>query len=233
MNVKMRKKNVIITGAGSGLGASLAIKYSKLGFHVVLLGRTKQKLLKVSESLVSDYTIYELDVSSKTEVVNVFNSIKREVGTIDLLINNAGLGVFDLAENIEETHINQMIDINLKGTIFCTQEALKEMKARNQGRIINVVSTAGKTGKINESVYCASKFGVRGFTESLVAELENTNIHVYAAYMGGMKTEFWDGIYTEEETKHLMNPDDVAEIIMNNVEPRDNLTVTEITITNK
>lgn len=228
----MGKGNVVITGAGSGLGASLAKKYSKLGFHVVLLGRTKQKLLNVAETLASNYTVYEVDVSSKKQVTEVFNQIKEEVGAVDILINNEGLGVFDLAENIEEEHVHQMIDINLKGTIFCTQEVLKDMKERNEGMIVNVVSTAGKIGKVTESVYCASKFGVRGFTESLLTEIADTNIHVYAAYMSGMDTEFWDGILPKDKTDTFMNPDDVADIIMDNVKPRKNLTVTEITIEN-
>lgn len=229
----MTKGNVVITGAGSGLGTSFAQKYSKLGFHVVLLGRTKQKLLNVAETLVSDFTIYEVDVSSNTQVTHVFNQIKEDVGAIDILINNAGLGIFDLAENIEEEHVNQMIDINLKGTIFCTQEVLKEMKERNKGIIVNVVSTAGKVGKVTESVYCASKFGVRGFTESLVKELAETNVHVYGAYMSGMDTEFWGGMLPKEKTETFMNPDDVADIIIDNVKPRKNLTVTEVTIENK
>ncbi|WP_068676749.1 SDR family oxidoreductase [Oceanobacillus sp. Castelsardo] len=229
----MDQHTVVITGAGSGLGASLAKKCSELGSYVILLGRTKEKLIKTAESLHSGYSIYELDVSSKSDVTNVFQSIQNEVGSIDLLINNAGLGVFDLAENIEEKYINQMIDINLKGTIFCTQEVLEDMKSRKQGMIVNIVSTAGKEGKVNESVYCASKFGVRGFTESLVEELKNTGVQVYAAYMGGMKTEFWDGIFTEEQTKKLMHPDDVADIIMDNIKPRKHIAVTEVTIKNR
>lgn len=228
----MNQGIVVITGAGSGLGASLARKHAELGFHVVLLGRTKDKLKKVANSLSSTYTIYELDVSSNTDVLRIFQKIRDEVGPIHRLINNAGLGVFELAENIDAGHVDQMIDINLKGTIFCTQEVLSEMKARNEGMIVNIVSTAGKEGKVNESVYCASKFGVRGFTESLVKELSETKVQVYAAYMGGMKTEFWDGMYTEEQIKDLMDPEDVANIIMDNIHPRKNLAVSEVTIIN-
>lgn len=224
---------IVITGAGSGLGASLARKFSELGYHLCLLGRTKEKLVRTAESLTSSYSIYELDVSDKDNVSKVVQSIQNEVGNISLLINNAGVGIFDLAENIDENSVHQMIDINLKGTIFCTQEVLKYMKKRNKGIITNIVSTAGKEGKINESVYCASKFGVRGFTESLSIELKNTNIQVYAAYMGGMNTNFWDGIYAKGQTDYLMNPNDVADIIIDNIKPRKNILVSEITIKNK
>ncbi|WNS75171.1 SDR family oxidoreductase [Bacillus sp. DTU_2020_1000418_1_SI_GHA_SEK_038] len=229
----MDLKVVVITGAGSGLGASLAKKYSTMGCHVCLIGRRASKLEETAKQLTNSYSIYELDVTSKSSVEKVMWSIKEEVGPIDLLINNAGLGVFDLAENLSEEHVHGMIDINLKGTIFCTQEVLPSMKERNQGIIVNVVSTAGIEGKVTESVYCASKFGVRGFTESLALELNDTGIRVFGAYMGGMKSPFWEGILTEEKMKDLMDPDDIADIIIDNAKLRKNLIVTEVVIKNK
>ncbi|SFC57075.1 Short-chain dehydrogenase [Alkalibacterium subtropicum] len=229
----MEAKHVVITGAGSGLGASLALKYSEMGYHITLLGRTYSKLRFVADKMKSDsVSAYTLDVSSAEEVTRVFSEIKEESGTIDILVNNAGVGVFDDAEKISSTSIDDMIDINLKGTIFCTQAVLPEMKERNEGTIIQVISTAGLEGKASESVYCASKFGARGFTESIVKELADTDIHVLAAYMGGMKTSFWDDIYSKEEIQHLMDPDDVADIILANVKARKNLTVPEIVIKN-
>lgn len=221
--------NVVITGAGSGLGASLAKKYSDLGCHVCLLGRTQTKLMRTAETLTNNPSIYEVDVSSKQDVAKVIQLIKKKVGAIDVLINNAGVGTFDLMENLSEESIHQMIDINLKGTIFCTQEVLGDMKKRNQGYIVNIISLSGKRGKATESVYSASKFGVRGFTESLALELEPTAIRVFGAYMGNMKTELWGGASTEET---FMEPDDVADIIMENIKPRKNILVEEVVIKN-
>lgn len=229
----MSKNIVVITGAGSGLGAALAKKYSGLGYYICLLGRTKSKLEETAKTLSNGHSIYEVDVSSKQMVAQIIQSIQDEFGSIQLLINNAGVGYFDNAENLSEDSVHQMIDINLKGTIFCTQEVLKGMKERNEGTIVNIVSTAGKEGKVTESVYCASKFGVKGFTESLALELNETSINVCAVYMGGMRTEFWDGIFSEERTKNLMDPDDIADIIMDNIKPRKLLTVTEVVIKNK
>jgi uncharacterized protein len=229
----MSDQVVVITGAGSGLGASLARKYSQKGSHIVLLGRTKEKLEKVAAQLPNSCSTYTVDVSSKEQVTKVFATIQEEVGVVDLLINNAGVGSFALAEDIDQQSLDKMIDINLKGTIFCTQAVLGQMKTRNRGYIVNIVSTAGKEGKANESVYCASKFGVRGFTESLAVELRETPIHVIGVYMGGMKTEFWDGIFAQEQLEKLMDPDDIADIIIGNIEPRRFLTVDEIVIKNK
>lgn len=221
--------NVVITGAGSGLGASLAKKYSNLGYHVCLLGRTQTKLIRTAEALTNNYSIYEVDISSKKDVAKVMQLIKKEMGTIDVLINNAGVGTFDVTENLSEESIHQMIDINLKGTIFCTQEVLDDMKKRNQGYIVNIISLSGKRGKVTESVYSASKFGVRGFTESLALELEPTAVKVFGAYMGNMKTELWGGASTEET---FMEPDDVADIILENIKPRKNILVEEVVIKN-
>ncbi|MDM5248594.1 MULTISPECIES: SDR family oxidoreductase [unclassified Lysinibacillus] len=229
----MSKNIVVITGAGSGLGAALAKKYSGLGYYICLLGRTKSKLEETAKTLSNGYSIYEVDVTSKQMVAKIIQSIQDDLGSIQLLINNAGVGYFDNAENLSEDSVHQMIDINLKGTIFCTQEVLKGMKERNEGTIVNIVSTAGKEGKVTESVYCASKFGVKGFTESLALELKETSINVCAVYMGGMRTEFWDGIFSEERTKNLMDPNDIADIIMDNIKPRKLLAVTEIVIKNQ
>ena len=231
--INLSKNIVVITGAGSGLGAALAKKYSGLGYYICLLGRTKSKLEETAKTLSNGYSIYEVDVSSKQMVAQIIQTIQDEFGSIQLLINNAGVGYFDYAENLSEDSVHQMIDINLKGTIFCTQEVLKGMKERNEGTIVNIVSTAGKEGKVTESVYSASKFGVKGFTESLALELNETSINVCAVYMGGMRTEFWDGIFSEERTKNLMDPNDIADIIMDNIKPRKLLTVTEVVIKNK
>lgn len=208
------KKTVVITGAGSGLGASLAKQYDEMGYYICLLGRTEEKLIQVSKSLKNKSSYYLVDVSIKEEVSRTFNQIKKEVGEIDILINSAGLGVFDLAESLNESAVHAMIDTNLKGTIFSTQEVLPQMKNNNQGAIVNIISTAGLEGKATESVYCASKFGVRGFTESLIVETKATNVFVCGVYMGGMQTEFWDGIFDESKTNSFMTPDDVAKTII-------------------
>jgi uncharacterized protein len=229
----MSSRVVVITGAGSGLGASLARRFSQKGLHVVLLGRTREKLEKAAEQLPNSYSIYPVDVSLKEEVTKVFTAIREQVGDVDVLVNNAGVGRFAAAEDLDQQSVDEMIDINLKGTIFCTQEVLRSMKQRNQGDIVNIVSTAGREGKVHESVYCASKFGVRGFCESLASELRDTAIRVAGVYMGGMKTAFWNGIFSVEQVEKLMDPESVAEIILANLEQYSYLSVDEIVIKNK
>lgn len=226
----MKQKHIVITGAGSGLGASLARKYAEQGHYITLFGRRVEKLKEVAESFPhSDYAVYSLDVSSHSAVSDIFQQITRP---IDMLINNAGIGHFELAEDLALNQIDAMIDVNLKGTIFCTQQVLPAMKQRNSGTILNIVSTAGLEGKVTESVYCASKFGVKGFTESIVKELEETDIRVTAIYMGGMHTPFWDGLIEEDNMGGMMHPDDIADIIMSNIAVRKNINVPQVVIKN-
>lgn len=227
----MAEKHIVITGAGSGLGASLARKYAAEGHFITLIGRNEGKLKQVAESFPhQNFQLCPLDVSSYEAVAETFASLGQQGKPVDMLINNAGVGYFDLAENLTAQQVNDMIDINLKGTIFCTQQVLPVMKERDSGSIVNIVSTAGLTGKVTESVYCASKFGVKGFTESLLKELVETNIHLTAVYMGGMATPFWEGIIPEGNLGKFMQPDDVADIIINNIKERKNINVPQVVI---
>jgi|SRR5699024_314381 len=228
----MKGKVVVITGAGSGLGEALAQKYSKLGSHVCLLGRTKSKLQKVASSLQGTSSIYEVDVSSLVGVQKAMQTIVSKEGKIDCLVNNAGVGIFKSLEELSEEDIQKMININLTGTIFCTQAALSYMKAENSGQIINIVSASGKRAKATESVYSASKFGVRGFSEAIMDELTETGIKIFGVYMGNMKTSLWDEGVDQNILEEFMEPNDVAELIIENTKKQNKLYVQDLTILN-
>ncbi|WP_100374258.1 SDR family oxidoreductase [Bacillus sp. FJAT-45037] len=229
----MEKEVVMITGASSGLGAALAKQYMSIGAHVCLVGRSRETLRTTIENDSKHYSIYEGDITDKSDVTRIVFQIEDEVGKVDMLINNAGVGFFGLAEDLSEPDLSTMIDVNVKGTIYCTQAILPEMKKRNKGTIVNIISTAGRLGKANESGYVASKFAVRGFTESLQAELAHTMIRVSGVYMGGMNTPFWEGILPVEKRELMMQPEDVAEIIVHNLQERRHVSVEEIVIKNK
>jgi NAD(P)-dependent dehydrogenase (short-subunit alcohol dehydrogenase family) len=119
-----------------------------------------------------------------------------------------------------------MIDTNVKGTIFPVMAALPYFQAQGHGTVMNIISTAGLRGKMNESVYCASKFAVRGFTESLMKEWEDSQLRAVAVYMGGMDTPFWDNTTHIKDRTRLKTPEKVAEMIVQ----QDDGTVNEIFI---
>ncbi|WP_332692899.1 SDR family NAD(P)-dependent oxidoreductase [Halalkalibacter lacteus] len=211
-------KRILITGAGSGLGKELALSYCRLGHNVILLGRTRSKLEIVKNKIQQSRGKVEVaicNISSEVDVQKTVDELLTE-GNIDLLINNAGVGYFGPLQNYQLPQINEMIDTNIKGTIYLSKALLPHFLKQNRGKIMNIISTAGQKGKVNESVYVASKFAIRGFTESLVKELEQTPIIVTAVYMGGMDTPFWANTNHIKDQSRLKNPKEIAKIILEN-----------------
>lgn len=207
-------KTVIITGGGSGLGLALARQYHK-NFNVCLIGRTETKLKQAVKTFTkTDKNVsYKVcDVTNEEQVLNILRSIFTNE-QVHLLINNAGTGIFQPLESLSEKDIKCMIETNIYGTIYPTRAALPLFKKQGYGKVMNIISTAGLRGKVNESVYCASKFAVRGFTESLVKEWEGSGIYPTAVYMGGMDTPFWDESDHIKDRSRLKSPEMVAELI--------------------
>jgi short-subunit dehydrogenase len=210
-------KTVIITGGGSGLGLALAQEYSKK-FNICLVGRTETKLQEAVQTIShnnENRVFYHVcDVADHEQIQTVLSAI-FEKESVYLLINNAGTGVFKPLHSLTKTDIELMVDTNLYGTIYPSQASFPLFKKQGFGKIMNIISTAGLRGKVNESVYCATKFAVRGFTESLVKEWEGTDIFPTAVYMGGMDTPFWDETDHIKDRSRLKSPEKVAEMIFN------------------
>ncbi|WP_404451456.1 SDR family oxidoreductase [Virgibacillus necropolis] len=203
--------NIAITGAGSGLGRALALKYAKNGYNVFLLGRSDTKLHMVQNEILQDGGKAEIvlcDVSEPASVSIAF----QQIGELDVFINNAGIGIFGPVDDYTVEDVESTLNTNVKGTILTVQSALPLIR-KSSGRILTIISTAGLRGKVNESIYCASKFAVKGFTESLQKEWENESISITAVYMGGMNTPFWKGSAHVKDASGLKGPEVVAEQI--------------------
>ncbi|KFZ42846.1 MULTISPECIES: SDR family oxidoreductase [Anoxybacillus] len=210
-------ESIIITGAGTGLGKELALLYAQRGYEIILVGRRKEPLQSVQrqiESFRGKAVAFPLDITNYEQVHQTAEALYHTYN-ITMLINNAGVGHFGPLEQMTDQHIHEMIDINVKGTIYMTKAFLPYFKTLPEANIMNIISTAGLRGKVNESVYVASKFAVRGFSESLVKELAETNVAVTAVYMGGMNTPFWDDSNHIQDRSRLRSPKQVAETIIN------------------
>src|SRR5699024_1061456 len=202
---------VAITGAGSGLGRALALEYAKHIYRVFLMGRTDNKLHTVGreiEELGGHSEVILCDVSEFASISIAF----QQIGKLDVFINCAGIGIFGPVEKYTNEDVDHTLDTNIKGTILTVQYVLPLIR-ESKGRILTIISTAGLRGKVNESIYCASKFAVRGFTESLQKEWENEDYSITAVYMGGMNTPFWDNSTHVKDASHLKGPEVVAEQI--------------------
>ncbi len=210
-------ESIVITGAGTGLGKELALLYAQKGYKIILVGRRKAPLQSVQQQIESckgKAVAFPLDITNYEQVHQTAEALCHTYN-ITMLINNAGIGHFGAIEQMTEQHIHEMININVKGTIYMTKAFLPYFKTLPEANIMNIISTAGLRGKVNESVYVASKFAVRGFSESLVKELAETNVAVTAVYMGGMNTPFWDDSDHIPDRSRLRSPKQVAETIIN------------------
>ncbi len=203
--------SAVITGGGTGLGRALAHRYAKEGYKIILLGRTERSLSLVRMEIIQQGGQAESYICDITEPASVEEAI-RQLDRVDVLINNAGIGIFGELSSLKEEDIDKMLETNVKGTILMTQKALPLLKV-SEGRVLNIISTAGLRGKVNESVYCASKFAVRGFTESLQKEWEDQPMSATAVYMGGMNTPFWSNSDHVADPSRLKGPEGVADKI--------------------
>jgi short-subunit dehydrogenase len=213
-------KSIIVTGAGSGLGKELSLLFSHQGYHVLLTGRSVDKLSAVKTEIeqaggMADYVV--LDIEKESDILKGVEEINKNYKIFGL-VNNAGVGHFGPFVKITEQEINEMLHTNVFGTIFMTKAVLPLLQEQGEGLLMNIISTAGLRGKVNETVYAASKFAVRGFTESLQKEYENSPINIKAVYMGGMDTPFWEGSNHVADTSRFRSAKQVAEMIIEQID---------------
>lgn len=214
----LQGKNAIITGAGKGLGKAIAIALAAEGVNVGLLGRTSKDLVNLAGDLKSSgvkTAIAVADVSDIDGVNKAVAAIKTELGAIDILINNAGIGAFGKFLELEPAKWKQIIDINLLGVYYVTRAVLPQMIERQVGDIINVSSTAGKNGSALTSAYSASKFGLIGLSESLMQEVRKHNIRVSTMLPSTVATDMAiDLKLTDGNPERVMQPEDFAELLI-------------------
>ncbi|QOR67084.1 SDR family oxidoreductase [Cytobacillus suaedae] len=210
-------ETILITGAGSGLGKELALQYANQGHHILLAGRTLDKLNDTEKEIRNNggkATSYAVDIGDVDQVEKWTETILK-THKISYLINNAGVGYFGALASLTNRQVEEMIHTNITGTINVTKSLLPHLLAQPNSKIMNIISTAGQKGKVNESVYVACKFAIRGFTESLIKELEASSTSVTAVYMGGMDTPFWNNAPRHIKDKsRLPTPKEIASIII-------------------
>lgn len=214
----LQNKTALITGGGRGIGRATAIALAKEGVHIGLIGRTAANLEKAAEELKAfgvKVSIAAADVKDLSAVERAVQSVKEELGQIDILINNAGIGGFAgfLEQSPEEWE--NIIQVNLMGVYNVTRAVLPEMIERKAGDIINISSTAGQRGAAGTSAYSASKFAVLGLTESLMQEVRKHNIRVSALTPSTVATDLAiDSKLTDGNPERVMQPEDLAEYMV-------------------
>jgi 3-oxoacyl-[acyl-carrier protein] reductase len=214
----LKGKTALITGAGKGIGRAIALALAAEGVHVGLLSRTNKDLQNLSDELNAkghSCNMVIADVSDIQSVNTAVSSLINEMGNIDILINNAGIGKFGKFLELEPAIWEEQIKVNLFGVYYITRAVLPQMIERQTGDIINISSTAGLKGSALTSAYSASKFGVMGLTESLMQEVRKHNIRVTAMTPSTVVTDLAirSNLLNNNEEK-VMHPEDLAELIV-------------------
>jgi uncharacterized protein len=230
---KEKKKITVITGGAGGLGSELAREAMSRGQHVIIIGREEKRLKAMAESLQKSASVGSViplvcDITNQDNVDSVAGFIKDEGYTVEYLFNNAGTGFFRKAAENRSPDVEKIIGSSLTGMILFTSAILNITPDKSPLTIVNVMSTSSLIGRATETVYCAAKWGARGFTEALRAELKGDGKKVIAVYPGGMKTSFWDN--EKRDISTFMDPADVASQIATAVFDAENIWVSDITI---
>lgn len=226
----MEKDVIIITGGTSGLGLELVKQSIDRDLYVCNLARNKEKMNELNNLFDKNYKGFIGDISDEEFVANSIKEISK-LGNIKYLINNAEKACFKAPTQYTKSDIDLSLT-GLKGMILCSIETLK---AKNESdlKIINVMSSAALKGNKQEALYCATKWGERGYTESLKVAYKGTSVKIIGVYPGGMDTDFWNDsrdYVAEEKSSSFMNPKDVAKVILDNVMNYENLNVADIII---
>lgn len=226
----MDKNIVIITGGVSGLGLELVKQFIEKDYFVCNIDRDLKKMKMLANTYTDNYRGFIGDISDSNFVKDATNEISN-LGNIKILINNAGEPSFKLPTKYEKEDIDKCFK-GLQGMILFSTETLK-IKEEKDLKIVNIMSSATLRGNKQEAVYCATKWGERGYTESLKVAYKGTSVKVIGVYPGGINTEFYKNsrdYVSEEKQSTFMKPSDVAKTIIDNVTNETNLTVADIII---
>lgn len=217
-------RNVVIVGASSGLGKAVAEQLAG-DESLVLLARSIKKT-KVKRK---DVNKISCDLTNAESIIEAFKQIDKHWEKIDVFVNCAGIGLEKTLEEANFEDIRNVIETNLLGAILSTKEAYTRMIKRKIGHIINVSSTSGKKAREKETVYCASKWGLAGFNESLRLEARKYNICVTTVYPGGMRTDFYKN-NPDKNTFSFMSPQEVAKLIVDLINSPSSICPSELVI---
>ncbi len=214
----LKNKKALITGAGKGIGKAIALALAAEGVDVGLIARTASDIEKVADEAkafgVSAY-FETADVSDRNAVEKAISKLQLQLGSIDILINNAGTGTFGKFLELDPEEWEMQVRVNLFGVYYVTRAVLPQMLEQKSGDIVNISSTAGKSGNVGTSAYSASKFGVFGLSESLMQEVRKSNIRVTAMAPSTIVTDLAQSAdLIKGDAENVMHPEDFAELII-------------------
>lgn len=227
----MKNKIAVVTGGSKGIGYAIAESLLKEGATVFICARDKSQLKRAMESLSSFGRVEGeiCDVRSESQVRVMLDECVRLFGGVDILINNAGVGLSKMVEETSPDDFRWVLETNLFGVFHTCHHAIPLIKQRSGGHIINVSSLAGQNAHPKMSAYNASKFALNGFTEALMQEVRPDNIKVSLICPGSVNTEFGSGTISDENAWQIQ-PEDIAEVVIELLKQKSNALTSKVEI---
>jgi 3-oxoacyl-[acyl-carrier protein] reductase len=223
----------LVTGAGRGIGRSIAQSLANAGARLFLTARSADQLRAVAGEIHErdgEAEFFAADLSAAEGVEAVFAALRRKYGTLDVLVNNAGLGLSGPVVDFPEESLDRLMAVNVKGLFFCCQRAMRMMIPAKRGYIINISSVVGFKGYANQAAYAASKHAVMGITKALAVEAQPHGIRVSAVLPGAVDTGLMEALRPDLDKTLLMKPQDVADTVLFLLSLSDSAAVDEIYI---
>lgn len=232
--MSLKDKIVFVTGASGGIGKAIAISLVKEGAKVVLFGgRDAKKLDKVKQELSKLGVIlgaYAGDLTNDATLNQTFERAIKEVGKIDVLINNAGKAFNCEFEKTPSSTLDEIMNVNFRAPYMLTQLALPYIKQSNYASIVNIASIVAHSGYPLQSAYVASKHALLGFTKSLASETYNDGVRVHAISPGGVVTDMIKIARPDLDTNGMTTPEEIADIVLFLLNNRGNAVIDEIIV---
>ena len=225
----MSKKVAVISGGTSGIGKRMVSMFLKSGVKVVTFSRNKSKINLLKRELreySEDLICYQGDVSSIKDISRISKSVKKQFKKVNYLVNNSGTNVLNPIHKIKIKDWENIINVNLTGVFYLTQSMLPLLK--KDSVILNMGSLASRSGFPNWSAYCASKFGLKGFTEALKEEMRPKKVRVVHAEIGATNTAIWNNLDGKWDRSVMMNDSEVAHILFDSITKVKSVNVDEI-----
>jgi NAD(P)-dependent dehydrogenase (short-subunit alcohol dehydrogenase family) len=209
----VRGRVIAITGGARGIGNATARTLAREGARIAIGDLDGDLATEAAAALGEGHRGYQLDVTDRASFASFIDAVERDMGPLDVIVNNAGIMQIGRLDGEDDATTRRMIDINLHGVITGTKLALERMAPRRSGHIINVASSAGKFPFANGATYCATKFAVVGFTESVAREYQDVDIEFSLVMPGIVNTELAGGLHQTRGVK-VVEPEDVAAEIL-------------------
>ncbi len=230
--MELKDKAALVTGASSGLGRAISLALAGEGANVALVARKEEKLRQVKEQIGSDgeALVVVADVSEAGQVEDAVKKTVEHFGGLDIIVNNAGLGIFDRVEKMSVADWDKHINVMLRGAFLVSKFALPHLYARGAGHVINISSLWAKRYCAKCAGYTAAKFGVRGLTQSMREEARQYNVKVTNVMPGTVKTPFFEKSNWEADLSDALMPEDVAQTVIAALKMPDRAVMEEIVI---